>query len=283
MVSFNRRFTFDLPYNIRITEGQVTEDIVIPLVDLAGRIIIHPPRTHEKRYVYESPEKSIWEADTIEMDVEIGANSSVSLDDLETISESLGEEYLKRLLRYCRSESKQPQIDLKQEPDWHVTYIDDRGLEVKEGYIHLSLPLGGQASLDDLSWNMVSQCLSKHIQIPFHEEALLDAKLYRSYSDYRMAIVTAVMGIESILKNYLRARLKKQLGFEGKKTPKFINDFVRDISNRFLIKTMLPLFLSINQDTIDGCWKSIELRHAIVHNEKRSLSVSQANEAIHSL
>jgi len=283
MVSFTRKFTFDLPYNIRITEGQVTKDIVIPLTDPAGRMIIHPPRTHEKRYVYESPEKKIWVADTIVIDVEIEADSDIPLDDLETISESVAEEYLTRFLRYCRCETKQPHIDLKQEPVCHVTYVDESGLEVTEGYMRLSVTLGERTSLDDQSWNTVSQCIMKNTQIPFYEEALLDAKLYRSYNDYRMAVVTAAMGVEAVMNSYLGKTLRQRLVNTGRVTKSQVDKFIDEISNRLLITVGLGLTSIVDKQVLDDCRNTMRLRNHILHGKKKSVSSEDARKAIGSL
>ncbi|MBI4303993.1 MAG: hypothetical protein HY665_06635 [Chloroflexi bacterium] len=280
MVTFSRQFTFDLPYDIRITDGQVTKDIVMPLSNMTGRIIIHPPRAHEKRYIYKSPEKAIWVADRIKIDVQIESDTSISSDDLETISEDTAQEYVMRFLRYCRHASKQPQIDLKQGLALHVTYIDESGQQVKEGYVSLSLRLGGRTSLDDQSWNTVFQCMLKNTRIPFYEEALLDAKLYQSYNDYRMASVNAAMGVEAVVNSYLRKTLRQKLVDTHRGTVNQIDKFIDEISIRQLIPVGLGLTSMVDQQILVECRKTMQLRNDIVHGKRRLVSSDEAGRAI---
>ncbi|GAJ15909.1 unnamed protein product [marine sediment metagenome] len=44
MPRLNSKFTFRLPYDINVVEGQVIDDLVLPLKNYQGKVIIHPPR-----------------------------------------------------------------------------------------------------------------------------------------------------------------------------------------------------------------------------------------------
>lgn len=283
MARITMAFTFNLPYHINIVDGQVTKDIVIPLPEKKGKVIIHPPSASEKRIIQRSLEKSIWCADMVNIDIEIETPSLAPFNDLVSEFEPIAKEHLNQFLRYCRAESGQFLIDLRERIDsWDVAYVNEDGQKHRGPHLTLWM-VDAEHNLDDTSWKAVYQDLIGKVRVPFYVEALLDAQLYRKHGDYRMAVLNAAIGIESILKRYLREKLTQHLKHTSQKTPQVVKDFLKEISNRFLIKVVLPQFLSLDQSILDGCWRTLDLRNNIVHAETKSVPSEVAKESIRSL
>lgn len=277
-------FTFDLPYHINMVEGQVTEDIVIPLAETRGKIIIHPPQAREKRYVYESPEEKLWVADNFKIDIEQEVAPTTSFDDLREQTEPIAKEYLNRLLRYCRVETEQFWIDLKQEIFCSRVFFVNQEGQKHTGPVHLTLRmLGFEKRLDDNSWKAITEDLVSDSQIPFYMEALLDAKLHRSTGDYRMAAVNAAMSIEVIINSYLKKTLRQKLIDRNRTTESQIDKFVGETSSRILITVGLGLLSGVERKVLEGCRDTMQLRHKILHGMKKSVSLQEVNNAIDSL
>jgi len=93
--------------------------------------------------------------------------------------------------------------------------------------------------------------------------------------------LSAALGIESLLKNYLRRKLNQQL--EHKTKPNVVPQFVKEVSNKFLVKAVLPQLVSLDQSSLDDCWKALDLKNNIVHNEQGSVHKDQAVASIRSL
>lgn len=277
MSAASTKFSFGLPFKIAVTEGKVTQHIVIPLKELKARIVIHPPRATDKRFIYQSPQKQVWVADMIDIDIETEPACTISFDD----QKALAEDYLQRFLRYCRAETKQFQIDLA--PSRYVTYVQREGQRHPDISVSLTYMAHHERSLNDSTWDAIGRDLITRARVPFYLETFLDALSYRSRGDYRMAVLNAAMGIESILKNYLRKKLTEQLGRGDKGTPKVVKDFLRDISNKFLVRIMLPLFLSLDQTTVETCRRTLDLRNELLHSERKSVPLEAVHESIRSL
>jgi hypothetical protein len=267
-----------------IVNGQVTEDIIIALIEPEGRIIIHPPRSYEKRFAYQSPERNIWVADIIEIDIETKVAFSASREEIEQKIKPIAEEYLKRFLRYFRAETRQFHIDLRQSIGCNMVYVDQSGHEQKCGYLTLkTMHLGEPPGLDDGSWMRISEDLIHVAQIPFQIEAFLDAKLYQSYGDYRMAAVSAAMGIEAITTKYLRKTLGQKLVVTHRVTQSQVDKYIEQISNRLLVTIGLGLTSTIDKEILEGCRMAMQLRNDILHGMKKSISSKESREAIRSL
>jgi len=277
-------FTFALPYHVNMVEGQVTEDIVIPLAAPKGKIIIHPPKAREKRYAYQSLEEKVWVADLVKIDIEREVATTTSFDDLRTQTEPIAKSYLRRFLRYCRAETRQFWIDLRRDINpSRVEHVSEDG-QKHIGSVMLTLrTLGVTSRLDDSSWKAICQDLIADAEVPFHVEALLDAQLYSSQGDYRMAAVSAAMGIEVIVNSYLKKTLRQKLVDTGRTTESQVDKFVEEISNRLLVTVGLGLLSAVEGKILEGCREAMQLRNDILHGKKKSVSLKEVKEAINSL
>lgn len=277
------RFTFDLPYGICVSDEDISEGISIPISELEGRIIIYPPSTYEKRYIYEAPGKKVWNADVLHIDVKAAAVSRISRKEIEVRFTPIAEEYLISFLRNCRTITKQFQIDLRQKVTTHITYFNEEGKVEKCGYLTLTtIHIGEPPSVDSSSWKRIAENLISQAEIPFHLEAFLDAKLYKSNSDFRMAVVSSAIGIEAVLNRYLKKTLGKSLVSTGRTTESQVDKYIAEISNRILIPVGLGLTSSIERELLGNCVNTWQLRNDIVHGKKKFVSRKEAQEAINS-
>ena len=88
--------------------------------------------------------------------------------------------------------------------------------------------------LDEISWGEVNHRFEQNWLIPMKNEMLLDAKLFESQNDYRMAVVTSAIGIESISKEYLIQKMEKNNTSKRNLSKSQINKFVDEIAiNKF--------------------------------------------------
>lgn len=286
MPSITARVTFNLPYHMNVTEGEVKGDIVIPLRECTGRVIIHPPNASEERFItFESREKKVWRADIIEMDFEMELASVPPLNDLSTEINRMAPEYAKRLVKYMRARTKQFWFDLRAEmhPS-KIVFIDGGGREIQTyGMVLSRITLGEPPSLDDKSWEAVSQDLVSNAEIRFEEELLLDAKLYRLNGDYRMAALSAAMGIEVVTNKYLGKKLTEHLVDTNRTSRSQVDKFLDAMSNRVLVTVGLGMFSTLDEEVLESCRKSLELRNDILHGMRRSVSREEVNEAVKSL
>jgi len=282
----NIKFTFYLPYQLAVVNGHVTEDIVITLMEPKGRMLIHPPvaKSGEKDFVYQSSERDVWFADTIKIDIETKIAISASQEEINGKVLPIVEQYLKRFLRHLRVETKQFSIDPKQYITSDMKYTDQNGRENRTFYLNLTMAFSeDEPALDNDSWKTISGNVLANTKIPFYAELLLDAKLYRAQNDYRMAVVSAAMGIEIITDEYLRSRLRQQLPDKERVTETQIDDFVTETSNRLLVTVGLGLFSSAERNVLEGCRDVMQLRNNILHGQKKPVSFEAVNKAINNL
>lgn len=276
MPSFSGKFIFRLPYHINMVNGQVIDDLVLPLKDYQGKVTIHPPEaSEEKRTTFQSPEKTIWSADRIQIDVEIESAYATPTKDLQPDIETIAKGYAQRFLKHCRARTKQFWIDPRAQIYASLIVYDEGSSEQQRiSVIPITLKIGDPPSLNDSSYDAVRQDLVIGAQIPLHEELLLDAKLYRSEHDYRMAFICAAIAIEVVVSSYLRKKLRYKLVNEGRTSISQIDRFVEQVSNRLLIRVALGLFTKVEEKVLLQCHDTLELRNKILHGKMKSVPSS---------
>lgn len=284
MPAANVRFTFNLPYHINVVGGQVSKDLVIPLGERGGKVTIHPLKLDQdwSEPSFQSPEKSIWYADKVEIDVEMELASTTRLE-IDKETKPIAMEYFERFLRYCRARTGQYWIDFKETIEPHVSYVDEVGQKHRYGTLVVEIEGGEPPSLDNGSWEVIYQDLVASTKVPFYEELLLEAKLYRRHHDYRMAVVSAAMSIEAITSRYLKERLTQKLVDANRTSDTQVNRFLSAVSNRLLVTVGLGLFSRVERKVLEDCRDALDLRNKILHGEKKSVSREEANLAISGL
>ena len=275
------KYTFTLPYHINMVEGEVTKNIEIPL-EKNNKITLYPPTASKKeRFVnYRSPEVTIWSANQIDIDVQIEVEAPSSFRELNKKFAPIAEKYLRLFLRYCRSETEQYQIDLRESHyPTHAVYIDQNGKQDRYGIMLTTMEIGEEPCLNNRAWQSMSKDILGQTRIPFWTEALLDAKLYRLSGDYRMSVLSSAMGIEHVIHAYLRKKLVSLENISQKQ----IDKFLAEVSNRLLVTVGFGIFSSIDSNILENCSEILDLRNNILHNQKRTIHLDEATKSINNL
>lgn len=281
MAKVNMAYTYMLPYHINVTDGQVIDDIVFEPTGIINKMIIHPPKASKgKRIHYETPDTKLWAADMIEIEVELEEREGKSIDELGRSLEPEVRHYLFSFLKYCRTETGQFWIDPGQQIEvWYLKYTDEN--ERERSLPHAVLRTrGSRHTLTDESWNAMRRDIKMCRKVSFNREALLDSKLYMSNGDYRMAVVVAAVGMEAILKGYVRRKLKQELVDTKVLRQKQVDNFVEDISRKSLLFIGLAHYHPDKSQLFDGCVKTLRLRDSLVHPQARSASLEEASTAV---
>jgi hypothetical protein len=246
-----------------------------------SKMTIHPPKASKgKRIHYQTPERKVWSSDMIEIEVELEKHQGKSIDELGNSLESEVRQYLFSFLKYCRAETGQFWIDLRQGIRvWYIEYTDETGKKRRLPHAVLQTH-GGEYALNDESWYTIRQDIEKSRKIPFYREALLDSKLYMRDGDYRMAVVVAAVGMEAILKGYLQRKLKQELVNNKVVQQKQVDNFLEDISRKSMLLIVLAHYHPNKSLLFKGCEETLRLRDSLVHPQARSTSREKASLAI---
>lgn len=122
--------------------------------------------------------------------------------------------------------------------------------------------------------------LDESFDIPFYEELLINAKYFKFVGDYRMAIIEAVIALESYLTQFLKSRwIKKGL------TENVIEGKFRNLGLSLLLQTELKLETnnSIDSHLISDVSGINTLRNKIIHEGFKNILVSDAEKAIENI
>lgn len=271
------KYTFDLPFTLVVAEGQVTSNLIIPLDREGGRVTIHLPEMTEGSWEYLG--EWVYECNRLLLDVEMNIESFPPMKEEERRFWITAREYLKRFLNYSRLRSRQYRIDTKWEPLVRPVMYVDAETGRTDQHRSLLINFGLDASvppLDDSIWRQIGADLQTQPRFAVWEELLLDAKLYASQNDYRMAALSAAMALEAITTRYIRQQLVK----ERIANERQVNKFVREISNRDLVVVGLGLCSTIEEDVRRSCRDTLELRNEILHAPKRRVTRKQARDAL---
>jgi hypothetical protein len=135
-----------------------------------------------------------------------------------------------------------------------------------------------ETALSHSSRETVEEDLRNNRQATLPEVLLLDAMLYRSVRDYRVALMLGAISLETALITLLRRRLAER----RVATASQIDKFLEETSNRLLSTVGLSL-VGVGDDAFrDGSRKVFELRNDVIHGKRKSSPTQQeATSAIH--
>ena len=154
-------------------------------------------------------------------------------------------------------------------------YLD--GKRIPLGLINLQASVAPvETALSQSSGQTVRKDLASHAEPALYETLLLDAMLYRSLGDYRVALVLAAISLEAALSKLLRSHLTQR----DVATQSQIDKFLDNTSNRLLCTVMLGLLDIGDRSFRERCRQVFELRNRVMHATKKSASLQEASDAI---
>ena len=209
------KFTFETPFNIKVMDAKIRDALVVEMPRGTGKVTIHPLVQKELSSRWEGPTETVWESNSVQVDVEMDAIAFPPLHERQF--EDAAREHLLRFLRRCRHRSKQHQIDPRWEPDSHrVVFVNhDTGETHGVGRIGVAVTMYRDTppSLDGSNWSQIGDDLRSDLECEIWEELLLDAKLYRLQNNYRMAVLNA-----AVVNHFAIRSLREPLVREGLET-----------------------------------------------------------------
>jgi len=156
----------------------------------------------------------------------------------------------------------------------HFYLGEDRvpfGVQYAEATVH-----GPERALSTDYMATIEGDLIAKTQPPLAESFLLDAHLYRSKGDNRVALILAAISLEATLVKLLRRRLVKADAASASQ----IDKFLEEMSNRLLSTVVLGLLQIGDQAFRERCRLVFERRNGLAHGKKPSASRKEADDAI---
>jgi hypothetical protein len=156
------------------------------------------------------------------------------------------------------------------------TSFHSAGKTISHGRARLTVVTVANEKLaaDDDKWKSIADDLMSGRQAPLEERLLLDARLYRSQEDYRVALAWAAVALEVALAKVLRKRLT---GIASKSQ---IDKFLDEMSNRLLSTVALRVFEIGDRQFGTRCSDVFEMRNSVLHGKRQSVSLAEATMAI---
>ena len=270
------KFTFETPFDINVVDGRIGDTLTLEMPDGTGKVTVRPLVQKEFSSRWERPSETVWESNTVEIDVEMDATAFPPPD--EQRFEDAACKYLLRFLRCCRHRSEQFQIDPRWEPDsYNVVFINHDTGETQAGGLSGTMRMqSNPPSLDESHWDKIGDDLRGDPNFDIWEELLLDARLYRSQNNYRMAVLNAAVVIEAIMTRYMKHKLMNREIASKSQIEKFVNE----VSNRDLAVVGLGLVSKIAESVREDCRKTLDLRNSILHVPKKNVTGGEASLAL---
>lgn len=154
-------------------------------------------------------------------------------------------------------------------------YLDRARIPYSSSQISVTLP-ADETALSESSTNSIRADLANNAKPALRETLLLDAMLYRSQGDNRIALVLAAISLEIALSNLIESLLTKR----KVATPSQIRKFVEETSKRLLCTVVLSQLNIDGPEFRDLCRCVFETRNGVVHGKKKNVSKQEATDAI---
>jgi hypothetical protein len=132
-------------------------------------------------------------------------------------------------------------------------------------------------------WASVAQDCRDGRRTPLYLELLLDARLYSTRDEFRMATLTAGISLEVLVNGILRALLARMTGAAKDLTgplPPRAERFAKNVTAASAFQLLASLVPTIPEDTVKACIACRETRDQIVHGTLSDVGRDKASAAL---
>jgi len=155
-------------------------------------------------------------------------------------------------------------------------YVDKERVPASVAHVPLTLESNIDRSLSMNVHSVIERDLRGNTRPPLIDVLLLDARLFQSEGEHRVALAFAAIVLELALIETLRIRLRRANAGTNREIDKFLDE----ISNRLLSTIILSLLNIGDPSYRERCKTVFEWRNALIHGKRRRVSRDEAQIAI---
>ena len=227
------KYQIKLPFPILVNGEEILAQDPIKVTTPIGEAVIYPPGSKTMKpesYIepqqaiieevtFSSKDSSLWEADTIWIDLTTDITPPISFKEPIQQLDSEMNRILLWLLKLLRQRCPEPPMPLPKHPDFAVSIEHDPRLHAP---IHAYAFKGAAfrvvsqgAGLTGERWEEVRQDIASGTTPELYDEFILDAKTALDEEDLIRAILYAAIGCENFIKEYAE-KAAKEAGIDQK-------------------------------------------------------------------